>query len=100
MVGHPAVDLAGSLVVGVGVLFIPLDIGFGAFADETSARDFLSTLWQVEGAAIALTLTLILVAFEAMWRGRFRGSPQPAPSRFQAMRESKRIAWWATFPSR
>src|SRR6266511_1226104 len=73
-VGHPAVVLAGSLVVGVGVLFIPLDVNFGAFADETSATDFLSTLWQVEGGTIALTLTLILVAFEAIWRGRFRGS--------------------------
>jgi hypothetical protein len=74
LVGHPAVVLAGSLVVGIGILFIPLDVRFGAFADETSARDFLSTLWQVEGGTIALTLTLILVAFEAIWRGRFRGS--------------------------
>jgi hypothetical protein len=72
--GHPAVVLAGSLAVGVGALFLPFDIGFGAFDDEASARDFLSTLWQVEGGTIALTLTLILVAFEAIWRGRFRGS--------------------------
>lgn len=73
-VGHPAVVLASSLAVGVGVLFIPVEVGFGALADQASARDFLSTLWQVEGGTIALTLTLILVAFEAIWRGRFRGS--------------------------
>jgi hypothetical protein len=72
--GHPAVVLAGSLVIGIGVLFLPLHVGFGALADDASARDFLSTLWQVEGGTIALTLTLILVAFEAIWRGRFRGS--------------------------
>jgi hypothetical protein len=75
-VGHPAVVLVGSLVVGVGLLFVPLDVSIALFADETSARDFLSTLWQVEGGTIALTLTLILVAFEAIWRGRFRGSVQ------------------------
>jgi hypothetical protein len=73
-VGHPGVVLVGSLAVGVGVLFIPFDVAFGAFAKEASATDFLSTLWQVEAGTIALTLTLILVAFEAIWRGRFRGS--------------------------
>jgi hypothetical protein len=72
--GHPAVVLAASLGLGVGGLFLPLDIGFGALAQDAAAKDFLSTLWQVEGGTIALTLTLILVAFEAIWRGRFRGS--------------------------
>ena len=73
-VGHPAVVLAGSLVIGIGVLFIPINVGLSALTDRTSAREFLSTLWQVEGGTIALTLTLILVAFEVIWRGRFRGS--------------------------
>lgn len=72
--GHPAAVLAGSLAVGVGILFLPLDVRFGAFADEASASNFLSTLWQVAAGTIALTLTLILVAFEAIWRSRFRGS--------------------------
>jgi hypothetical protein len=72
--GHPIVVLAASLGLGVGGLFLPVDSGFGALARDGAARDFLSTLWQVEGGTIALTLTLILVAFEAIWRGRFRGS--------------------------
>jgi hypothetical protein len=72
--GHPAVVLGASLAAGIGVLFIPLDVHFGALAHPSAAENFLSTLWQVEGGTIALTLSLILVAFEAIWRGRFRGS--------------------------
>jgi hypothetical protein len=71
---RPTVVLATSLVVGIGVLFLPVDYHFGALATASAARGFLSTLWQVEGGTIALTLSLILVAFEAIWRGRFRGS--------------------------
>lgn len=66
--------LLGSVAIGVGLLWVPTGYHFGAFSTATRAHDFLSTLWQVEGGTIALTLTLILVAFEAIWRSRFRGS--------------------------
>jgi hypothetical protein len=72
--GRPAVVLGVSLVVGIGLLFLPIDYHFEALSHASEARDFLSTLWQVEAGTIALTLSLILVAFEAIWRGRFRGS--------------------------
>src|SRR5579862_1527923 len=72
--GQPVVVLGGSLAVGVGLLWVPTSFHFGAFSTPPGARDFLSTLWQVEGGTIALTLTVILVAFEAIWRSRFRGS--------------------------
>jgi hypothetical protein len=72
--GHPAAVLGTSVVVGVGLLFLPIGYRFGAFTTASGARGFLSTLWQVEGGTIALTLTLIVVAFEAIWRSRFRGS--------------------------
>lgn len=72
--GRPAFVLGTSVVAGVGVLYLPGWTSFGRFHDAPAARSFLSTLWQVEGGTIALSLTLILVAFEAIWRGRFRGS--------------------------
>ena len=69
--GRPVVVLGGSLAVGVGLLWVPTSFHFGAFSTPSVARDFLSTLWQVEGGTIALTLTVILVAFEP--------SAQPLP---------------------
>lgn len=72
--GSPAIVLAGSLLLGLAPLFIPLNVAVRGLDDEQSARDFLSTLWQVEAGTIALTLTLILVSFEVIWRNRFRGS--------------------------
>jgi hypothetical protein len=71
---HPATLFVLSLGVGVGILFVPTSASFGAVRDSKSAQSFLSTLWQVEAGAIALSLTLILVGFEAIWRTRFRGS--------------------------
>ncbi len=72
--GRPLVVLAASLAIGLGLLWVPTGLHFGTFAKASAARSFLSTLWQVEAGTIALTLTLILVAFEAIWRSRFRGS--------------------------
>jgi hypothetical protein len=74
LLGRPVVVLGGSLVAGIGLLWLPTSSHFDAFSTPSGARDFLSTLWQVEGGTIALTLTVILVAFEAIWRSRFRGS--------------------------
>jgi hypothetical protein len=66
--------LGAALALGIGLLFVPVDLHFTAFATDAGAKDFLSTLWQVEAGTIALTLSLIVVAFEAIWRARFRGS--------------------------
>src|SRR4051794_31244476 len=72
--GRPVVVLGGSLAAGIGLLWLPTSSHFDAFSTPLGARDLLSTLWQVEGGTITLTLTVILVAFEAIWRSRFRGS--------------------------
>jgi hypothetical protein len=61
-------------VLGIAGLFLPQLFSFGAVDRPEDARSFLSTLWQVEAGTIALSLSLILVVFETIWRGRFRGS--------------------------
>lgn len=74
VVGRTPIVLGAPLAFGVGLLFVPKPFAFGALNRAASGRAFLSTLWQVEAGAIALSLTLILVAFETIWRARFRGS--------------------------
>jgi hypothetical protein len=56
----------GLLVLPVGVLFLPLgDAGLGGPLDNTDdARGFLSTLWQVDAAAIGLTLAFVIFALQ------------------------------------
>jgi hypothetical protein len=74
--GRAPVVLVAPPVVGIAGLFLPtcLTFSFAAIDRPAEAKGFLTTLWQVEGGTIALSLSLILVAFETIWRGRFRGS--------------------------
>jgi hypothetical protein len=65
-VGRLLVVLAGSLAIGLGLLWVPTGLHFGLSSTPSAATSFLSTLWQVGGGTVALTLTL--VAFEAIWR--------------------------------
>jgi hypothetical protein len=63
-----------SVTVGLIPIFFPIGFHFSIFDDTESARSYLSALWQVAAVTIALSLTLILVVFEAIFRARFRGS--------------------------
>jgi hypothetical protein len=72
--GRTPVVLGVPATLGVAGLFLPNWFSIGAISRPSDGRSFLSTLWQVEGGTIALSLSLILVAFESIWRGRFRGS--------------------------
>ena len=55
--------LAAAAVV---LILVPLpDPGFGPFTSTTDAGNFLRTLWQVDAAALALSLTIIVFAVQA-----------------------------------
>lgn len=52
--------------VALGLVWLPgPDPGFGPFASQGDAREFLRTLWQVEAGALALSLTIIVLAVQA-----------------------------------
>ncbi len=72
--GRAPVVLVVPPAVAITLLFIPKPFSFEAFEDPVDAQTFLSTLWQVEAGTIALSLSVILVAFETIWRRRFRGT--------------------------
>lgn len=72
--GRARVVLLAPPLVALGLLFIPGPFSFDALDDPDAAQSFLSTLWQVEAGTIALSLSVILVAFETIWRRRFRGT--------------------------
>jgi hypothetical protein len=41
---------------------------------DDDARPFLQTLWQVDAAAIGLSVAIVLFAFELVWSTRYRGT--------------------------
>jgi hypothetical protein len=61
------------VVVGLAVAFAPLP-GLRTLNSVTDARQFLQTLWQVEAAALALSLAIVIFAFQAIYATRLRGS--------------------------
>jgi hypothetical protein len=72
--GRTEVVVGAPAALAIAILFLPNWVSISAIRQPADARSFLSTLWQVEAGTIALSLSLILVAFETIWRGRFRGS--------------------------
>ena len=78
--------LAAAAVV---LILVPLpDPGFGPFTSTTDAGNFLRTLWQVDAAALALSLTIIVFAVQASVvkdhensSGVITGIPHPAGGR-------------------
>lgn len=54
--------------VGLGLLWLPWVPGLGALG--SSPGSFLQALWQVEGAALGLSLAVVLFAFQAVYGQR------------------------------
>jgi hypothetical protein len=70
----------------VGLIFVPFpDPGFGPFKKTEDAEGFLRTLWQVEAAALALSLAIIVFAVQA-----YRSASQ---ERYGALRRYIRASW-------
>jgi hypothetical protein len=57
-----------------GIPFIPWNVHFRPFADTSRAVNFLQTLWQVQGAALGLSLAVVLFVFQAVYGVRLGGS--------------------------
>jgi hypothetical protein len=52
-------------VVWAGLIFVPFPSGWNPFAKKEEAETFLRTLWQVDAAALALSLAIIVFAVQA-----------------------------------
>jgi hypothetical protein len=71
--------------VWVGLLFVPFPNDWNPFAKAEEAEGFLRTLWQVDAAALALSLAIIVFAVQA-----YRSANQ---ERYGALRRYIRAAW-------
>jgi hypothetical protein len=66
-----------SIVVLCVFAFVPLVIpvpAFSYFAGSTDRLSFLETLWQVQGAALGLSLAVVLFVFQSVYGSRLGGS--------------------------
>jgi hypothetical protein len=80
-------DRTYYLLAGVwtGLIFVPFPNDWNPFAKADEAESFLRTLWQVEAAALALSLAIIVFAVEA-----YRSTNQ---ERYGALRRYIRASW-------
>jgi hypothetical protein len=73
------------VVVWVGLIFVPFPNDWNPFGKAEEAEGFLKTLWQVDAAALALSLAIIVFAVQA-----YRSASQ---ERYGALRRYIRAAW-------
>lgn len=69
-------DLGFVLVLGLMLVLVslmPIPIRFDLLIDQKEAEDFLSTLWQVLAAMLALSVAVILFLFQAVGGSRPTG---------------------------
>lgn len=69
----------------LGLIFVPFPNDWNPFAKPEEAEGFLRTLWQVDAAALALSLAIIVFAVQA-----YRSANQ---ERYGALRRYIRAAW-------
>ncbi len=70
-------DYRGALLLCVpcfGIAFLPIGWSFRPFSNAQTTTSYLSILWQVEAAALALALAVVLFIFQAVY------SAKPRPS--------------------
>jgi hypothetical protein len=68
----PFLWIAGA---SIGLLAAaPAHWTLSALRRDDAARGFLETLWQVDAAAIGLSVAIVLFAFELVWSTRYRGT--------------------------
>ena len=60
------------IVVFAGIALIPLHVHVGPFSNPKESAAFLTIAWQVEAAALGLTVAVIIFAFSAFYS---RGQP-------------------------
>jgi hypothetical protein len=72
-------------VVWAGLPFVPFPNDWNPFAKKEEAETFLRTLWQVDAAALALSLAIIVFAVQA-----YRSATQ---ERYGALRRHIRASW-------
>ncbi|MFC5099712.1 hypothetical protein [Kibdelosporangium philippinense] len=60
--------LKPTLVVGatVGILFLPVPYYLTGLGKESDAKQFIGQLWQVSAASVALTIAVVLFAFQVV----------------------------------
>jgi hypothetical protein len=73
------------IVVWIGLIFVPFPNDWNPFGTAEEAEGFLKTLWQVDAAALALSLAIIVFAVQA-----YRSANQ---ERYGALRRYIRAAW-------
>jgi hypothetical protein len=71
--------------VWAGLIFVPFPNDWNPFQKAEAAEGFLRTLWQVEAAALALSLAIIVFAVQA-----YRSTSQ---ERYGALRRYIRASW-------
>jgi hypothetical protein len=59
-------------VPSIGLAFVPTGLSLHPFNDDEKATSILQTLWQVEGAALALSLAVVIFILDAVYRARQR----------------------------
>jgi hypothetical protein len=62
------------IVPSLGVAFLPIGDGLSPLDTEKEATPILQTLWQVEAAALALSLAVVIFILEAVYSTRPRPS--------------------------
>lgn len=62
------------LVVMFGAVWLPIPWGFSLFEKPQRTEAFLQALWQVEGATLAISITVVVFVFQAVYASRLRGS--------------------------
>ncbi len=70
-------DLSFAWIVplSVAIAFLPIQTGFPVFGSADNARQFLSTMWQVEAATFGLSIAVVLFVFQAIYASAgLRGS--------------------------
>jgi hypothetical protein len=61
-------------VVMFGAVWLPIPWGLSLFEKPQQVGNFLQALWQVEGAMLAISITVVVFVFQAVYASRLRGS--------------------------
>jgi hypothetical protein len=81
------------LGVLVGLLFLPVGVSLGGpLRSPPGAKSFLSTLWQVDAAAIGLTLAFVIFALQMAAGACAAPTPLPGARSYRAPQATFRAA--------
>jgi hypothetical protein len=75
LLGFLVRDRRGALsliVPALGLAYLPWSVSFRPLRNPAKAHDLLQVLWQVQAAALALSLAVVIFIFEAVYGRRLR----------------------------